>query len=569
MKQSQYFIPTLKDVSSDVQMKSHQLMLRAGLVRSLGAGIFSWLPLGWRVIEKIKKVLQEEMNKIGGQEFHLPALNPIEIWEETGRVEAMGDVLFHIKNREGLVLAPTHEEIIAYHAKQHVSSYRDMPMIWYQIQSKFRNEPRPRSGVLRGRQFFMKDAYSLDTSYENLDVSYEKHYQAYKAIFDRCGIKYFIVGASSGAMGGSKSQEFMVENEFGEDVCAISDSGYAANIEVAISAVTPLSRFPENPVIEKFATPNSRTIDELVKDFNLDEKVCAKSLIYIVNKKSILILMRGNDELNISKVESYFGTTDIRPAHDEEIFEITGAKAGSLGPINLKKEIEIYADLLLENCNGLVSGANETGFHFKNIDISRDAKIKEFGDFRTVQTGEPDTVDGSELSVVKAIELGHIFKLGTKYSDALGAKFLDTDGKEKSIVMGSYGIGVERIAACFIEQSSDDNGIIWNKELSPFDLHIIGINTHKDEMVRNFCETLYSDLQKENYEVLFDDRDVTPGFKFKDADLIGIPVQLIIGSRALNEGKVELKIRVTGQKIMINSDDVINFIKNKLKKTWK
>lgn len=271
MKQSQYFIPTLKDVSNDVQMKSHQLMLRSGMVRSLGAGIFSWLPLGWRVIEKIKKVLQEEMNAIGGQEFHLPGLNPIEIWEETGRVKAMGDVLFHIKNREGLVLAPTHEEIIAYHAKQHVSSYRDMPMIWYQIQSKYRNEPRPRSGVLRGRQFFMKDAYSLDTSYKALDISYDKHYNAYKKIFDRCGIKYFIVGASSGAMGGSKSQEFMVENEFGEDVCAISDSGYAANIEVAISGLVPNERLNTNNELEKFATPNSRTIDELVKDFGFDE----------------------------------------------------------------------------------------------------------------------------------------------------------------------------------------------------------------------------------------------------------------------------------------------------------
>lgn len=561
MKQSQYFIPTLKDVSSDVQMKSHQLMLRAGLVRSLGAGIFSWLPLGWRVIEKIKKVLQEEMNKIGGQEFHLPALNPIEIWEETGRVEAMGDVLFHIKNRDGLVLAPTHEEIIAYHAKQHVSSYRDMPMIWYQIQSKFRNEPRPRSGVLRGRQFFMKDAYSLDSSFENLDVSYEKHYQAYKAIFDRCGIKYFIVGASSGAMGGSKSQEFMVENDFGEDVCAISDSGYAANIEVATSALKPADRFTDNPEIEKFATPNSRTIDELVKDFNLDEKVCAKSLIYIVNKSAVMILMRGNDELNISKLESFFATNDIRPAHDEEIFEITGATAGSLGPINLKKEIDIYSDLLLQNCNGLVSGANETGYHFKNIDINRDAKIKQFTDFRTVISGEPDVNNGSTLSVVKAIELGHIFKLGTKYSDALGAKFLDADGKEKSIVMGSYGIGVERIAACFIEQSSDDNGIIWNKELTPFDVHIIGINNHKDETVKNYCENLYNELQNINYEVLFDDRDVTPGFKFKDADLIGIPIQIIVGSRALNDGKVEVKIRATSEKIMINSNEIINFLK--------
>lgn len=561
MKQSQYFIPTLKDVSNDVQMKSHQLMLRSGMVRSLGAGIFSWLPLGWRVIEKIKKVLQEEMNAIGGQEFHLPGLNPIEIWEETGRVKAMGDVLFHIKNREGLVLAPTHEEIIAYHAKQHVSSYRDMPMIWYQIQSKYRNEPRPRSGVLRGRQFFMKDAYSLDTSYEALDISYDKHYNAYKKIFDRCGIKYFIVGASSGAMGGSKSQEFMVENEFGEDVCAISDSGYAANIEVAISGIVPNERLNTNNELEKFATPNSRTIDELVKDFGFDETKCAKTLVYYIAGKPTIILMRGNDELNISKLESFFGTNDIRPAHEEEIFNIMGAKAGSLGPVNVKNEIDIYADLILKDCNDLITGANETGFHFKNFDISRDTKIKEYSDFRTVQSGEPDIIDGSTLKVVKAIELGHIFKLGTKYSDALGAKFLDSDGKEKSIVMGSYGIGVERIAACYIEQNSDDNGIQWNRELCPFDIHIIGINLNKDKTVEEFCNNLYSNLSNK-YEVLFDDRDVSPGFKFKDADLIGIPIQIIIGSRGLADNKLEIKLRFENQKENIEIEQLDNYLEN-------
>ena len=563
MKQSQYFIPTLKDVSSEVQMKSHQLMLRSGLVRTLGAGIFSWLPLGWRVIEKVKKILQEEMNAIGGQEFHLPALNPIEIWEETGRVEAMGDVLFQIKNRDGLVLAPTHEEIIAYHAKQHVSSYRDMPMIWYQIQSKFRNEPRPRSGVLRGRQFFMKDAYSLDSSFENLDVSYDKHYQAYKKIFDRCGIKYFIVGASSGAMGGSKSQEFMVENDFGEDVCAISDSGYAANIEVAVSSLKANPRVNNNLPIEKFATPNSRTINELVRDFNLDERNCAKTLLYFIANKPTIILMRGNDEVNISKLESYFNTNIIRPAHEEEIESLMGAKAGSLGPVNVSSDIEIYCDNLLKSCDNLISGANETGYHIKNVDLDRDVNIKSYADFRTVQSGEPDVIDGSTLKVVKAIELGHIFKLGTKYSDALGAKFLDSDGKEKSIVMGSYGIGVERIAACFIEQNHDENGIKWNKELCPFDIHIIGINTHKDAQVNEFSQNLYTQLNTK-YSVLYDDRDVTPGFKFKDADLIGIPIQVIIGSKGLAENKVEIKLRNTNEKELVDINLLEEFLSTKL-----
>jgi prolyl-tRNA synthetase len=414
MRFSQYFIPTLKETPAEAIVPSHQLMLRAGLVRQVAAGVFSWLPLGFRVLNKVINLLREEMNAIGGQEFLLPALNPTEIWEQTGRVEAMGDVMFHIKNRDGLVLAPTHEEIITFHAKQHIQSYKDLPQIWYQIQTKFRNEPRPKSGVLRCRQFIMKDSYSLDSSWEGLDISYNKHLEAYKRIFSRCKLNFFIVGASSGAMGGSKSQEFMVESNAGEDVCAISASGYAANLEVATSNLPPVGRKEPSLPIEKFPTPNAKTIDDLIQQFGFDENSLAKSVVYIINSEPVLILMRGNDELNETKLQAAFGTNKFRPATPQELLEITGANAGSIGPVNLKTKIKIVADNLLKDANGLVSGANEDGYHFKNIDFLRDCHIDAYYDLRTVRQGEPCPIDGSPINIVKAIELGHIFKLGTK-----------------------------------------------------------------------------------------------------------------------------------------------------------
>lgn len=552
MRQSQYFIPTLREAPADAQIPSHQLMLRAGLVRQVASGVFTWLPLGYKILKKIIEILREEMDAIGAQEFLMPALNPIEIWEQTGRVEAMGDVMFHIKNREGLVLAPTHEEIITYHARPHIQSYKDLPQIWYQIQNKFRNEPRPKSGVLRGRQFLMKDSYSLDSSWEGLDISYKKHYEAYIKIFNRCGLKFFIVGASSGAMGGKQSEEFMIESDAGEDVCAISDSGYAANLEVATSAIKPVGRVPENDSIEEFPTPYAKTIDDLIEQFGLPEDRLAKSVVYIIDSKPVLILMRGNDELNETKLQSAFKTNTFRPAEPQELFEITGANAGSIGPVNLKTQIKIVADKLLQDANGLISGANKDGFHLKNIDFTRDCKIDEYLDLRTVREGEPCIINGSPLRIVKAIELGHIFKLGTKYSDALGARFLDAEGKEHPIIMGSYGIGVERIMASYIEQNFDDAGIIWNKALTPFDFHLIGLAINKTPEVEEACERIYSELSELNFDVLFDDRDENPGVKFNDADLIGIPYQIIVGKKNLDNGKIEIKDRKTGKRELIN-----------------
>jgi len=565
MRFSQYFIPTLKETPSDALVPSHQLMLRAGLVRQVSAGVFSWLPLGFRVLNKVINILREEMNAIGGQEFLLPALNPTEIWEQTGRVEAMGDVMFHIKNREGLVLAPTHEEIITYHAKQHIQSYKDLPQIWYQIQTKFRNEPRPKSGVLRCRQFIMKDSYSLDASWEGLDISYNKHLEAYKRIFSRCKLNFFIVGASSGAMGGSQSQEFMVESDAGEDVCAVSAGGYAANLEVATSNLPPVGRKEPSLPIEKFPTPNAKTIDDLIQQFGFDENSLAKSVVYIINSEPVLILMRGNDELNETKLQAAFGTNKFRPATPQELLEITGANAGSIGPVNLKTKIKIVADNLLKDANGLVSGANEDGYHFKNIDFLRDCHIDAYYDLRTVRPGEPCPIDGSPINIVKAIELGHIFKLGTKYSEALGANFLDKDGNEYPIIMGSYGIGVERIIACFIEQNHDQYGIIWDYPLTPFDVHIIGVNI-KSDLISSECENIYTELTNTGFDVLFDDRDETPGVKFNDADLIGIPIQVIVGEKNIKKGLVEIKFRRTNQRELIPKKDILIYLKEKIKK---
>lgn len=558
MRQNHYFIPTLREVPNDAIIPSHRLMLRSGLVRPLASGIFSFLPLGLRTYQKVINIVREEMNAIGAQEFLLPALNPIEIWQQTGRVEAMGDVLFHIKNRDNLVLAPTHEEIIAYHASQHIKSYKELPQIWYQIQTKFRNEPRPKSGVLRGRQFTMKDAYSLDISYEGLNLSYDLHYSAYCKIFERCGLDFFVVTASSGAMGGRQSQEFMLESDAGEDTVAVADDGYAANSEVAVSAITKLDRINPSPELEKFPTPNAKSIDDLVEQFGLDERICAKSVVYIVEDTPILILMRGNDQLNETKLSSILGTNMFRPAEPHELLQFTGANAGSIGPINLKTKIRIIADKLLEGCNGLVSGANEDGFHYKNIDFQRDCNITEFYDLRTVQNGEPSIISNAPLRIVKAIEIGHIFKLGTKYSEALGAKFLDSDGKEKPIIMGSYGIGIERIIASYIEQNHDDKGIIWNKSIAPFLVHILSMAPNKFENVREIGEKLYKELTADNIEVLYDDRDEAPGVKFNDADLLGIPLQLIIGNKGLQNNQLEVKIRRTGERINIALDNYKN-----------
>lgn len=562
MRLSKSFIPTVKEIPNDAIIPSHQLMIRAGMVRLLSAGIYSWLPLGYRVMKKVSDIVREEMDAIGGQEFHLPALNPIEIWEETGRVKAFGDNLFQVKNRP-LVLAPTHEEIICWIAKNHIESYKDLPQIWYQIQTKFRNEPRPRSGVLRGRQFLMKDSYSLDVSYKALDRSYDLHAEAYKKTFRRCGLKFFVVGASSGAMGGSGSQEFMLESESGEDTLALADDGsYAANLEIATSIMPPAKREAESKPMQEIHTPNVKTIDELAAFLKVDHSVLAKSVVYWADETPALVLMMGNDELNEAKLQSATGATFVRPIEDEKLRELTGADGGSIGPVGLKG-FKIIADKRLEGANGLVSGANRNDYHLMNIDLQRDCSNAGYFDLRTVQSGETALNGTAKLRIVKGIELGHIFKLGTKYSDALKASFLDEKGEAKSIVMGSYGIGIDRIIACHIEQNHDANGIIWDKAIAPYHVHLIAVNMKNSEVV-NKAEHLYKEFEGAGIEVLYDDRATTPGFKFKDADLLGMPLQVIVGEKNLSAGKIEIKRRSDGERILVETGEVINKVKELL-----
>jgi len=562
MRLSKAFIPTLKEVPADAVIPSHILMVRSGMVRMLSSGIYSFLPLGYKVVKIISEIIREEMDAISGQEFHLPALNPKEIWEATNRVEAFGDTMFHIKNRD-YVLAPTHEEIMTYHAKGVLKSYKELPQIWYQIQTKFRNEPRPRSGIIRGRQFLMKDAYSFDSSWENLDKSYAQHYEAYKKIFDRCGIEYFVVGASSGAMGGSKSEEFMVKSDAGEDTVAhCSACGFAANSEVAESKIASIKQNETSKEFYEISTPNIKSIDELCEFLKINERETAKSRVYIYNEEPVLILMSGNDEVNETKLESLLGG-EIRSAHPEELKEITGADAGSIGPIGFKKKI--IADLRLKDGNNLYSGANKNEYHIGGIDLTRDVQNLEYADLRIVESGEPCPRCGKEIEVFKAIELGHIFKLGTKYSEGLGAKFLDENGKENPIIMGSYGIGVDRVLACYIEQNNDEHGIIWKNPLAPFDIHLLGLNMKKKAVI-NATEKIYKDLIEEGFDVLFDDRrTVQAGFKFSDADLIGLPIQIIVGERGLKENLVELKIRSTSERMDIKVDGLLSKVEELLK----
>lgn len=561
MRLSKGFFPTVKEVPSDAVIPSHQLMIRAGLMRQLSAGVFSFLPIGYAVMKKVMQIIREEMDAIGGQEFHLPALNPIELWEETDRVKAFGDIMFHVKNRP-MVLAPTHEEVITSIAKNHVKSYKEMPQIWYQIQTKFRNEPRPKSGVLRGRQFTMKDSYSMDASWEGLDKSYDLHAQAYRNIYTRCGLTFYVVGASSGAMGGSGSQEFMVESNAGEDnlvVCA--ESGYAANIEIATSQVSAAKRYTDNPQCESVHTPNCRSIDEVSAYLKLPTERCAKSMVFMNGAQPVLVLMLGNDQINESKLHAVFGP-EIRPALSEELAQLTGADAGSIGPVGLPSSFVIVADKRLENANGLVCGANKNDYHLINVDLMRDATVSSYHDLRTVEEGELSPDGKGKLRIVKGIEVGHIFKLGTKYSVAMKANFLDEHGKENPIIMGSYGIGVERIIACHIEQHHDEFGIKWQRSIAPYDVHLVCVNKNSENVVAA-SEKLYAELQRLGISVLYDDRsDVSPGFKFKDADLLGMPLQVIVGEKNLKNNEIELKDRNNGQRRNIPLETVMTEIRN-------
>jgi prolyl-tRNA synthetase len=560
MRWSQFFIPTLREVPADAEVVSHRLLLRAGLVRQLAAGIYSYLPLAQRVALKIMQILREEMNRIGGQEFFLPALNPREIWEESGRWTVMGDNMFRLKDRRGadMCLGMTHEEIFTSIARNEIRSYKQLPQVWYQIQVKFRDEARPKSGILRVRQFIMKDAYSFDIDGAGLDRAFEHQREAYKRIFDRCGLKYVIVEASSGAMGGSASNEFMVKTDAGEDLiatCSLCD--YAANLEKATSRLTEIKDGLGLDAPVEFPTPGVRTIEDLTTfpgGAAADQQI--KTLVFIATKDGeatpLLALLRGDHQLHETKLTDALGGAEVRAAHPEEIKDLLGASAGSLGGVNAKKivrekgrdDVRILADLALKNRRNMTTGANKDEHHLRGVNLARDIAVDQWLDLRTVASGEgcPNCETGT-LEVAKSLEIGHIFKLGTKYSESMGATVLAQDGKEVPIVMGSYGIGVERILASAIELHHDDDGIIWPKSIAPFDC-IVTITNMKQDELRAAGEKLYADLQRAGLDVLLDDRDERAGVKFKDADLIGIPYRITIGKK-IADGMVELFERAT------------------------
>lgn len=572
MRWSQYFIPTLREDPADAEVVSHKLLLRAGIVRQLSAGIYSYLPLGQRIALKIMQILREEENRIGGQEFYLPALHPAEVWQESGRWSAIGDDMFRLKDRKGadMCLGMTHEEIFTAIARNEVRSYKQLPQVWYQIQVKFRDEPRPKSGLMRLRAFIMKDAYSFDVDWEGLDRSFADQREVYKRIFTRCGIQFTIVEASSGSMGGSESSEFVARTPAGEDLIAsCSNCGYAANVEKATSRL-PVVKDETGPATpEEFPTPGVRTIEDLTTfpgGAAADRQI--KSLVYFATldgqQRPVLALLRGDHQLHDVKFTDNLGATALRPAHPEEIRDLLGANAGSLGGVRAKElaraarlDLLVIADLGLKGRRNMTTGANKDDHHLRGVDIERDIQVDQWADLRTVTSGEScPRCETGVLEVYKAMEIGHIFKLGTKYSESMGATVLTQDGKEVPIVMGSYGIGVERIITAAVEQNHDADGIIWPKTLAPFDV-IVTITNIKDEKLREAGEKLYGDLQHAGLGVLLDDRDERAGVKFKDADLIGIPYRVTIGKK-ISEGAVELFERQTKKSEDVKLADVVS-----------
>ncbi|NQU05197.1 MAG: proline--tRNA ligase [Calditrichaeota bacterium] len=556
MRRSHYLVPTLKETPAEAIAVSHRLMLRAGLIKMLSAGIYSYLPFGYRSIKKVIEIIREEMDRITGQELLLPCLTPVEIWDETGRSVEYGDDMFKLKDRKGhpCCLAPTHEEIICSIARNQIRSWRDLPQTWYQVQSKFRDEPRPRGGVLRMRQFLMKDSYSLDRNEDGLDTSYLKHREAYQRIFQRSGLDYFIVGAYSGLMGGSASEEFMFESEAGEDEVARCEAcSYAANIEVATSNVDPVSD-GEPTTMTEVETPDQRTVEEVSAYLNIPVSQLVKTLIYMGPTGLIMALVSGEDELSEAKLTAIVGGP-VRPAEGGEVFKRLGAKIGFLGPHG-DHDLPIYADLRFHEKKGLVTGANRNGYHVTGLEFGRDVIPDEYVDLRKVNGDESCPVCGKSLRIVKSIELGHIFKLGTKYSEAMGATFLDEKGIERPIVMGSYGIGVERILAAAIESNEDENGIRWNSALTPIDAIVIPLNTSDIKVVKQ-AEAVYNLLCDAGFDTMIDDRDARPGVKMKDADLTGIPVHIVVSQRNIDKGLVEVKNRWTGERSYVKPEEVI------------
>ena len=559
MRYSRLFIPTLKEAPAEAEAVSHKLMVRGGFVRQLAAGLYIYLPLGRRVMDKIDRIIREEMNAIGGQEVTMPVLHPAEVWQQTGRWDAIGDEMFRLKDRGGrdMCLAMTHEEVMTWLAAHDLRSYRDLPQIWYQLQTKLRDEARPKSGILRTREFVMKDSYSFDRDEAGLDKSYDIHLDAYKKIYNRCGIKFYVVQSDIGMMGGTGAHEFMAPSPAGEDDVALCDGcGYAANVELAES----LPKTPNYPdwTYEEVATPQRRTIDEVTRFLKVTPDLLVKSILVMSDAGPVLALVRGDQTLHEKKLAKLIGAH--RPAQKEEVKAALGIPGGFIGPMGHK--IRKIADPSLKQ-GVYVAGANREGFHVKGISADKHFNDAEFSDIHTAAAGDSCVTCGKPLRVERVIEIGNIFKLGTRYSVPLKANYLDESGSEKPVVMGSYGIGPARIAAAAVEQGNDENGIIWPSAIAPYHLLIIPVNV-KDARTMDVAEELYAALEEKGFEVLMDDRDERAGVKFKDADLIGIPYRIIIGEKNLKEGLVELKERKTGQVEKVKMEDAVDKIAKKL-----
>jgi prolyl-tRNA synthetase len=572
MRWSTLFIPTLREDPADAEVASHRLLVRAGYIRQLTAGVYSLLPLAQRVRLKVIQIIREEMNRIGGQEFLLPAIHPAEVWKESGRWEVMGDNMFRLRDRKGadMALGMTHEEVFTTIARHAINSYRQLPQVWYQIQTKFRDEARPKSGLLRVREFTMKDAYSFDVDLEGLDKSFQDQYNAYCRIFTRCGLKYTPVDASSGAMGGSKSTEFMVRTNAGEDNIVVCEKcGYAANVEKATSKIAPSDDEGGPGAVEEFPTPGVRTIDDLTTfpgGAAADRQI--KTLVYALDDDQIaLVLLRGDHELNETKLMDASGAINIRPAQADEISQALGASAGSLGAVGVAHNShprisQIIADDSLRGRRNMTTGANKDDHHLRGVSIDRDIKVDKWASLRTVKAGETCSNCDGPLDVFKAVEAGHIFKLGTKYSDSMGARVLTADGQEVPIVMGSYGIGVERVMSAAVELYNDQAGISWPVSIAPFHVVVTPVNI-KDQALVDAAERLYADLGKAGIEALLDDRDERAGVKFNDADLIGVPYRITVGKK-IKEGKVELFTRETRLSEDVPVESVVDAIRDRV-----
>ncbi|QIN26861.1 proline--tRNA ligase [Staphylococcus chromogenes] len=560
MKQSKVFIPTLREVPAEAEAASHQLLLKAGLIKQNAAGIYSYLPLATRVLQNISEIIREEMERIDAVEVVMPVLQQSELWKESGRWEAYGPELMrlHDRNEREFALGPTHEEVITSLVRDELRSYKQLPLTLFQIQTKFRDEKRPRFGLLRGREFIMKDAYSFHTDEESLMQTYQDMYDAYGRIFKRVGLNVRPVVADSGAIGGNHTHEFHALSAIGEDTIVYSDeSDYAANIEKAEVPYTPsnVEKAPMQP-LEKIATPQIKTAKDLATFLDRPLDQITKSMIFKVEGEFVLILVRGHHEINDVKLKDFFKTDQVELANDNDIRNLLGASPGSLGPIT-DKEIKVYADHYVQDLSNLVVGANEDDHHYINANIGRDFEVEAYGDFRFILEGEPLSGGAGIAKFAEGIEVGQVFVLGNKYSEAMNATVLNNQGREQALTMGCYGIGVSRTLSAIIEQHHDENGIIWPKAVTPYDIHVISVNPKKEDQ-RELADQIYNQFN-DDYKVLYDDRQERAGVKFNDADLIGLPLRIVVGKNA-SDGIVEVKRRDNGEKEDVHVDDLASYI---------